>query len=102
MRKVLCCAFALSLLLSAASVAFAADSGADLYKAKCAGCHGADGTSKMPNVPPLSGPDTQGKSDADLKAIIEKGKPPKMPAYAGKLTDPQIDELVKFIRTLKK
>jgi cytochrome c len=64
MRKVLCSAFALSLVLSAASVAFAADSGADLYKAKCAGCHGADGTSKMPNVPPLGGADAQGKSDA--------------------------------------
>jgi cytochrome c6 len=102
MRRVLCSAFALSLVLSAASVAFAADSGADLYKAKCAGCHGADGTSKMPNVPPLGGADAQGKSDADLKAVIEKGKAPKMPAYAGKLTDAQMDEVVKFIRTLKK
>jgi cytochrome c6 len=102
MRKVLCCAFALSLLISAASFAFAADSGADVYKAKCAGCHGADGTSKMPNVPPLSGADVQGKSDADLKATIEKGKPPKMPSYAGKLTDAQIDDVVKCIRTLKK
>ena len=102
MRKVLCSAFALSLVLSAASVAFAADSGADLYKAKCAMCHGADGTSKMPNVPALSGAATQGKSDADLKAVIEKGKAPKMPAYAGKLTDAQMDEVVKFIRTLKK
>jgi mono/diheme cytochrome c family protein len=102
MRRVLCSVFVLSLVLSAASVAFAADSGADLYKAKCAGCHGADGTSKMPNVPPLGGADAQGKSDADLKAVIEKGKAPKMPAYAGKLTDAQMDEVVKFIRTLKK
>ncbi len=102
MRKVLCCAFALSLMLSAASVAFAADSGADLYKAKCAMCHGADGTSKMANVPALGGADVQGKSDADLKTVIEKGKAPKMPAYAGKLTDAQIDDVVKFIRTLKK
>ena len=102
MKKLLCCGSALALLVSAAGVAFAADSAADLYKAKCAGCHGADGTSKMPNVPPLSGADTQGKSDADLKAVIEKGKPPKMPAYAGKLTDAQIDDVVKFIRTLKK
>jgi cytochrome c6 len=101
MKRVLCCIFALSLVLSAA-VAFAADSGADLYKAKCAGCHGADGTSKMANVPPLGGADAQGKSDADLKAVIEKGKAPKMPAYAGKLTDAQMDEVVKFIRTLKK
>jgi len=99
MKKLLCSAFALSLVLG--SVAFA-ESGADVYKAKCAGCHGADGTSKMPNVPALGGADTQGKSDADLKTIIEKGKAPKMPAYAGKLTDAQIDEVVKFIRTLKK
>ncbi len=56
----------------------------------------------MPNVPPLGGADAQGKSDADLKAVIEKGKAPKMPAYAGKLTDAQMDEVVKFIRTLKK
>ncbi len=102
MKKFLCHAFALSLMVGAAGVAFAADSGADLYKAKCAMCHGADGTSKMANVPALGGADAQGKSDADLKTIIEKGKAPKMPAYAGKLTDPQIDEVVKFIRTLKK
>ncbi len=101
MKKVLCSAFALSLVLGVAGTAVA-DSGADLYKAKCAMCHGADGTSKMPNVPALGGAEAQGKSDADIKAIIEKGKAPKMPAYAGKLTDAQMDDLVKFIRTLKK
>lgn len=100
MKKFVFSAFALALLLGVS--AFAADSGADLYKSKCAMCHGADGTSKMPNVPALGGAETQGKSDADLKTIIEKGKAPKMPAYAGKLTDAQIGDLVKFIRTLKK
>src|SRR6478672_7260295 len=98
MKRLLCFGFALTLLVSVASAAFAADS-ADLYKAKCAMCHGPDGTSKMANVPPLGGADAQGKSDADLKAVIEKGKAPKMPAFAGKLTDAQIDDMVKFIRT---
>ncbi|HLH06826.1 MAG TPA: c-type cytochrome [Terriglobales bacterium] len=102
MKKLLCSAFALALVLGAAGVSLAADTGADLYKSKCAMCHGPEGTSKMPNVPALSAAEAQGKSDADLKTIIEKGKAPKMPAYAGKLTDAQINDLVKFIRTLKK
>jgi mono/diheme cytochrome c family protein len=39
-------------------------------------------------------------SDADLTAAITNGKG-KMPAYKGKLTDAQITDLVKFVRTLK-
>lgn len=101
MKKLFCSAFALSLVLGVAGMSFA-DSGADVYKAKCAMCHGPEGTSKMPNVPALGGAEVQGKSDADLKTVIEKGKAPKMPAYAGKLTEDQINDLVKFIRTLKK
>jgi cytochrome c6 len=40
-------------------------------------------------------------SDADLAAAISNGKPPKMPAFKGKLTDDQIKDLAKYIRTLK-
>jgi len=79
----------------------AADAKAD-YTAKCAGCHGADGSKSMMGAKPLSGADVQGMSDADLNADITNGKPPKMPAYKGKLTDAQITDLVKYIRTLKK
>jgi hypothetical protein len=43
----------------------------------------------------------QKQSDADLNTVIAKGKG-KMPGYEGKLTGDQIQELVKFIRTLKK
>ena len=50
----------------------------------------------------LGSADVQKQSDKELKDIVTKGKPPKMPAYTGKLTDAQIDDLVKFIRTLKK
>ena len=78
---------------------FAADAGADLFKSKCAMCHGDAGAGKG-STPPLSA--AAGKPDADLKATIDKGKAPKMPAYNGKLTDAQIDDLVKYIKSLKK
>ena len=79
----------------------AAQSAADTYKAKCAGCHGADGTKSMMGAKPLSGADVQGMSDADLNTAITKGKG-KMPAYGDKLSAAQIKDLVAYIRTLKK
>lgn len=78
----------------------AADAAAD-YKAKCAMCHGADGMGKAPMGSNLTSADVQKMSDADLTAAITSGKG-KMPAYKGKLTDAQISDLVKYIRTLKK
>ena len=81
-----------------------ADSAAD-YKAKCAGCHGADGKGdtsmgKMMKIRDLGSADVQSQSDADLANIITNGKG-KMPKYDGKLTADQINGLVKYIRTLK-
>jgi mono/diheme cytochrome c family protein len=43
----------------------------------------------------------QNQSDADLATTIEKGKKP-MPGYEGKLAKEQINELVNYIRALKK
>jgi len=91
--------FSLVLALALPPVA-AADAAAD-YKAKCAGCHGADGSKSMMGAKPLNGAEVQGMSDADLNKAITDGKG-KMPAYKGKLTDAQISDLVKYIRTLKK
>jgi len=82
-----------------------ADSGADTFKAKCAMCHGADGKGdtgmgKTLKIRDLGSADVQSQSDADLAKIITDGKG-KMPKYDGKLTKDQIDDVVKFIRTLK-
>jgi mono/diheme cytochrome c family protein len=81
--------------------AFAADTGADLFKSKCAMCHGTDGK-KMAGTKEFASPDVQKMSDAELAASVENGKPPKMPAYKGKLTDDQIKSLVAYLRTFKK
>ncbi len=85
----------------------AADTGPDLFGTKCASCHAKDGSGNTPmgknlKLKDLGSADVQKASDSDLKNIIDKGKPPKMPAYGGKLSSTQIDDLVKFIRSLKK
>jgi mono/diheme cytochrome c family protein len=81
---------------------FAADSAADVYKSKCAACHGADGKGNAAmKTKDLGSADVQAMSDADLTGVIAKGKKP-MPGYEGKLTPDQITDMVKWIRTLKK
>jgi len=84
----------------------AADEGADLFKSKCAMCHGPDGAGKTMmgeklKISDLRSADVQKKTDADLKTIVTKGKD-KMPAYETKLSKEQIEKLVGFIRDLAK
>ena len=85
---------------------FAADSGADTYKAKCAMCHGADGLGQTPAGKALKAasfkdPAIVKAPDSELIAAVTKGKG-KMPAYAGKLTEDQIESAVAYIRKLQK
>lgn len=84
----------------------AQDSGAALYKAKCAACHGADGKGetamgKANKLRDLGSPDVQKLSDEDLSGIITAGKN-KMPAYGKSLKPEQVKDLVAFIRSLAK
>jgi mono/diheme cytochrome c family protein len=88
-----------------ASSAFAVADGAAVFKAKCAMCHGADGSAstgmgKTMGLKPLSSPEVQNMSDADLTALVTNGKG-KMPAYKGKLSDDEIGAVVKYVKTLK-
>ena len=92
--------------LALATSGFAAADGAAVFKAKCAMCHGADGSAstgmgKTMGLKPLSSPEVQKMSDADLTALVTNGKG-KMPAYKGKLTDAQVNDVVKYIRGFKK
>jgi len=94
-------AIALFSLLLVIAMPAAAQSAADLYKSKCAACHGADGSKSMMGAKPLNGAEAQAMSDAQITEEIANGKG-KMPSYKGKLTDAQIKDLVGYIRTLKK
>jgi len=89
-------------ILALPLASFAAEAAADVFKSKCAMCHGPDGKGKMAGTKDLGSAEVQKASDADLTATITNGKPPKMPSYKGKLTDDQIKDLVKYVRTFKK
>ena len=106
MRHLLRLAIIGAMAVSGAVVSHAQDSGAVTYKAKCASCHGADGSGNTPagksmKALPFKSPDIVSASDDDLIADTKNGKG-KMPKYAGKLTDAQIKDVVAYIRTLQK
>jgi cytochrome c6 len=91
---------ALSLVLALGLPAVAEDAAA-LYKSKCQVCHGPDGKGSAAGLKMGAKPFSDLKeSDQELLELTKNGKG-KMPAYKGKLTDDQIKELVKYIRTLK-
>jgi cytochrome c6 len=88
--------------ISMATPLLAQTSGATIYKAKCQMCHLADGSgNKGMKVPAF----TAGASEASLIAATKNGLSTgtvKMPAYAGKLTDADISDVIAYIKTLKK
>lgn len=81
-----------------------AQNAAATYKAKCTGCHGADGkgttgAGKALGVPDFGSEEAAKMSDADLARIITDGKG-KMPAYGKSLKETEIKDLVAYIRGL--
>ena len=75
------------------------------FKAKCAMCHGADGSGNTPlgkkeNIRDLRSADVQKQTDDQLLAIISKGKG-KMPPYEKSLGAAECKALVAHIRSLK-
>jgi len=97
---------ATALFLAACVPALAQQPGQAAYSAKCAMCHGSDGTGNTPvgkamKVRSFRSPEDVKATDADLFKQTKDGVG-KMQGYAGKLTDAQIQEVVAHIRTLQK
>ncbi len=87
----------------AGSMCFAEDGGA-IYKSKCAMCHGPTGTpsagmAKAMGIKPVSDPSMQALTVAQIVATVKNGKG-KMHPIAG-LTDPQIQAVAAYFKTLK-
>ena len=95
-------ALGIALLVTVPALSWAADDGAALYKAKCAGCHGAGGQGK----PAVKAPALKGSAlDADkIAQHITKGesnsKPPHKKGIPG-VTEAQAKAIAEFIKTLK-
>jgi mono/diheme cytochrome c family protein len=95
----------LAILFAAVPSLVKADDTADLYKAKCQTCHGPDGkgattVGQKLGARDFNSPAVAKESDSEMFDITKNGKN-KMPAYDKKLTDDQIKDLVKYIRSLK-
>lgn len=101
--KLFTIATAVAVILSVPLSVRAQDASA-LFKSKCAGCHGADGTGsamgKKMGVHDFTSSEVQKMSDTELGDIITNGKN-KMPKY-GSLKPEEINGLVAYIHTLKK
>lgn len=114
MNKFAALALALVLVSAAASSMTAsaaggnASAGKAIYAAQCAMCHGVTGkgdgaVGKTLKPTPrnfTTGTFKYGSSDAQIAALIKKGKAP-MPGYAS-MSDQQLKDLVAYIRSLKK
>jgi len=92
------------LLLAGISAWGADEATVKLYQAKCASCHAADGSGttvvgKVLKLRDIRDPEVQKISDADLTALIAKGKD-KMPGNEKTLKPEQIRALVDYTREL--
>ena len=96
MKKLLSGVSILSMLCVAASVSRAQDSanGEKTYKAKCAGCHGANAEGK----PAMKSPSIKGKSADEVTKALSTS-----PKHAGvkNLTAAQVKDLAAYLATLK-
>ncbi len=105
MRSLLMQAVLTAALLTLGAAGAWAEDTAALYKSKCQACHGPDGKGDTAAGKKLGAKDFHSlevakMSDVELFDITKKGKD-KMPGYDKKLTDDQIKDLIKYIRTLK-
>ena len=100
------CFFGFLVVFFYMGVAQAHADAAQLYKARCAVCHGAEGKGDSPvgkklGARDLSSPEVQKQSDEDLIEAVTKGKN-KMPAYGKTLKVDEIKGMVAYIRELAK
>jgi mono/diheme cytochrome c family protein len=99
-------AIAISVPTSSGAAVTSADEAASLYKAKCASCHGVDGSGntakgKELKVRDLRAPEVQKMSDAQFLEIIARGKG-KMPGYEKSLGKEKVQQLAAYSRELSK
>jgi mono/diheme cytochrome c family protein len=96
MKKVLSGVAVVAMLCLVGSVSRAQDTanGEKSYKAKCAGCHGADAAGK----PAMKSPSIKGKTAEDINKVIASS-----PKHAGlkSLTADEVKDIAAYLGTLK-
>ncbi len=72
------------------------ETGAEIFRAACVMCHGADGRSGVAGAKDLT---TSNLSRGEMAAVVANGKG-AMIGFKGRLTSAQIDLVVEHVRTL--
>jgi mono/diheme cytochrome c family protein len=90
---------------AAANAPAAAQLGAQVYAANCAGCHGQNGAGRAPIIPNLAGNDsvTATQPNNVIGAVLSGLPPwkngPAMPSFAASLPDNEIAAVTNYVRT---
>ena len=106
-RSLMALVFSGVMLFSVSNLAWSAESpGETTFKSKCVLCHGEDGTGNTPlgkqlQAANLHSPDVQKHTNAELHTIVHDGQT-NMPAFADQLSDEEITQVVKYVRTFGK
>lgn len=115
-RDSIVCTFAIFIVIVAELIFFSASvvraegaqgsavpSAKDIFRTKCAMCHGPDGggseVGKSMNIPDLRSETVHKLSDAELAQIISDGKG-GMPPFKSSLSEAPTHALVKYVRSL--
>ena len=97
---------ALPTLFAAESAAKEKKEGKEIFAKHCQGCHGKEGAAdtamaKNMKIRSMHSEEVQKQSKEELIKITTDGKG-KMPAFKSKLSKDQIDDVVDYIKSLKK
>jgi cytochrome c6 len=106
-RSLMALVFGGVMLFSVSNLAWSEESaGETTFKSKCVLCHGADGTGNTPlgkqlQAADLHSPDVQKRTNAELHKVVHDGQT-NMPAFADQLSDEEITQVIKYVRTFGK
>ena len=77
--------------------------GQNYYHRVCANCHGADALGKQTRAPGLIDPEylSENFSDEEMYTQIMEGSD-KMPSQRSKVSDPEVAEIIKYLRYSQK
>jgi len=82
--------------------------GQKIFVGTCEICHGPTGRGDssmagyIKTLPDLSSTKTQQKTDAELRRTLQKGHGPDMVGYEWVFNDAQLDDVIAYIRSLKR
>jgi mono/diheme cytochrome c family protein len=98
----------MSLIAMAAPPKGSPTAGKKIYEGTCQICHGPTGkgvsamATHLATPADLSGRETQGKTDEELRRIIQKGHGTEMVGYERVFKEAEIDDVVAYIRSFKR